>query len=211
MTWLLFTKKESGRIPPNIAEIYKSVMDPPGCKIVTDALFSAARRLRDERPFAQKRTFYDHSEKTNTPTIFIRFSTIQKMMDAAWQLVNAWRVIYCDVHFDHDEIVAHFLSLITSDVFGDIQAEFYFTNVTKPGRQSACIAMGAETNFSVYARGFNGCMRCETEPRKISICSKCLDVGYCSRECQKAAWPDHKSQCKSMCGFVDSIMGMIRV
>lgn len=31
---------------------------------------------------------------------------------------------------------------------------------------------------------------------KMSVCSKCNVTGYCSRMCQTAHWPKHKSMCK---------------
>lgn len=30
----------------------------------------------------------------------------------------------------------------------------------------------------------------------LSTCGRCEKVKYCSRECQKIDWPDHKSDCK---------------
>ncbi|GFH52078.1 hypothetical protein CTEN210_08554 [Chaetoceros tenuissimus] len=34
---------------------------------------------------------------------------------------------------------------------------------------------------------------------KLSVCSKCKKVYYCSRECRVEDWPRHKSQCKFEC------------
>jgi hypothetical protein len=31
---------------------------------------------------------------------------------------------------------------------------------------------------------------------KMMMCSRCRTVHYCSRECQKAHWGDHKGQCR---------------
>jgi hypothetical protein len=41
------------------------------------------------------------------------------------------------------------------------------------------------------------CKRCGKAYAK-SVCSKCLVVRYCSRECQTADWAKHKRQCKPM-------------
>ena len=30
---------------------------------------------------------------------------------------------------------------------------------------------------------------------KMMCCARCGEVNYCSRECQKAAWPEHKTNC----------------
>jgi ankyrin repeat protein len=33
--------------------------------------------------------------------------------------------------------------------------------------------------------------------RKLRECSKCYDVRYCGKQCQLAAWPEHKEACKA--------------
>ncbi len=35
----------------------------------------------------------------------------------------------------------------------------------------------------------------EVERSKMLSCARCGDANYCSRECQKAAWPEHKELC----------------
>ena len=43
------------------------------------------------------------------------------------------------------------------------------------------------------------CLKCgkEEEPgAKFKKCGKCEDVCYCSRECQKAHWKEHKKECQ---------------
>ena len=41
------------------------------------------------------------------------------------------------------------------------------------------------------------CYHCgkETERVLLSLCSRCMIDQYCSRECQVAAWPEHKRNC----------------
>jgi len=41
------------------------------------------------------------------------------------------------------------------------------------------------------------CHHCDKEMMRasLSVCSRCMINQYCSRECQVAAWPDHKSDC----------------
>jgi len=41
------------------------------------------------------------------------------------------------------------------------------------------------------------CAHC-TEPDAPNRCAGCRAVSYCGRACQKAAWPAHKVQCKTL-------------
>ncbi len=45
-----------------------------------------------------------------------------------------------------------------------------------------------------------GCVRCLISPSSSStpfqVCSGCKRVAYCSRDCQKVDWKDHKVMCK---------------
>lgn len=50
----------------------------------------------------------------------------------------------------------------------------------------------------------SSCSECGKSPAgvKLSRCANCWTTRYCSRECQTAAWPAHKTQCKeSACPF----------
>ena len=59
----------------------------------------------------------------------------------------------------------------------------------------------------VWARVFDGlkllaapkCSQCKNPPSsdgKLQVCSRCRKVQYCSRDCQKADWKEHKVICK---------------
>ena len=50
-------------------------------------------------------------------------------------------------------------------------------------RQGACIS----------------CSGCGIFKAKLKTCGACRTVAYCSKECQKAAWPAHKARCKEIC------------
>jgi hypothetical protein len=42
------------------------------------------------------------------------------------------------------------------------------------------------------------CEKGKAEGVKLSFCNSCRSVSYCSRECQKADWKNHKSICKKL-------------
>ncbi|KAI1787744.1 hypothetical protein LXA43DRAFT_684875 [Ganoderma leucocontextum] len=42
------------------------------------------------------------------------------------------------------------------------------------------------------------CDHCGSPDRTLRKCARCSLVSYCSKECQKAAWPGHKSQCQTV-------------
>lgn len=46
-------------------------------------------------------------------------------------------------------------------------------------------------------RKLGACSNCRkvTERALLDVCSKCMIVQYCSRECQVAAWPSHRDLC----------------
>ena len=39
------------------------------------------------------------------------------------------------------------------------------------------------------------CQNCGVTDKKLSQCSRCHFERYCSTECQKTAWPEHKKVC----------------
>jgi hypothetical protein len=42
------------------------------------------------------------------------------------------------------------------------------------------------------------CAHCNAGEKKLSFCASCKSVEYCSRECQQAAWLEHKAVCKKL-------------
>jgi hypothetical protein len=44
------------------------------------------------------------------------------------------------------------------------------------------------------ARSPRACV-CGAEGGPLSVCAACKGVSYCSRACQRAAWPAHKKKC----------------
>ena len=39
------------------------------------------------------------------------------------------------------------------------------------------------------------CQGCQREKSQAFYCSRCHSAAYCSKDCQRAAWPDHKQIC----------------
>ena len=42
------------------------------------------------------------------------------------------------------------------------------------------------------------CTQCGGAAKNLKACSACMSVAYCSRDCQKAAWPAHKQVCSAL-------------
>ena len=55
--------------------------------------------------------------------------------------------------------------------------------------------MHLEARKTIPKKGL--CWNCKEEKDRmlLSVCSKCMVIQYCSRECQVAAWPGHKEFC----------------
>ena len=47
-----------------------------------------------------------------------------------------------------------------------------------------------------HAAVCGGCQRLAEPGKQFAVCSGCQAVMYCSRECQKKDWPEHRAQCR---------------
>nr|XP_033818666.1 putative protein MSS51 homolog, mitochondrial [Geotrypetes seraphini] len=74
------------------------------------------------------------------------------------------------------------------------------------GRKPAT-AFGIRTYFDMFQKmedTFKFCVECKKlpdglpDPRSLRRCKRCQNVYYCSLECQRANWPDHKKFCKKL-------------
>lgn len=45
--------------------------------------------------------------------------------------------------------------------------------------------------------GYVGCAACRRMFKELKKCGRCKKIYYCSIECQKADWKEHKKNCKS--------------
>jgi len=70
----------------------------------------------------------------------------------------------------------------------------YLQNLLK---LSSSLQTKSENNTNLESREF--CRSCYKEDLKTKLfqCSRCKQVSYCSKECQKADWPNHKRSCVS--------------
>ena len=60
----------------------------------------------------------------------------------------------------------------------------------------------AKAQADADAQGLRSCAHCgaqEVHVAQFKFCAACKDKGalYCSKECQRAAWPAHKAACKA--------------
>lgn len=54
----------------------------------------------------------------------------------------------------------------------------------------------AETDASTSAtRSCTKCQKTESEDLKLKVCAKCKKAPYCTKECQKSDWKNHKKTC----------------
>lgn len=62
-------------------------------------------------------------------------------------------------------------------------------------------------NESPIRKGHPFCFQCgickndTTDDKKMSVCSRCGVVAYCSRQCQSLSWPEHKHECNKLADF----------
>ncbi|KAL4452293.1 hypothetical protein ABPG75_007955 [Micractinium tetrahymenae] len=75
------------------------------------------------------------------------------------------------------------------------------------GAQGGGSLAGADATIAVFTeliKGMRGmeedehcvCSGCKQKACGLRKCSRCRHVSYCSRECQKAHWAEHKQDCK---------------
>jgi len=50
--------------------------------------------------------------------------------------------------------------------------------------------------FTDYLKG-RVCFSCNLPSTKMQVCSKCRNAHYCSRDCQRGHWAQHKESCKT--------------
>ena len=53
------------------------------------------------------------------------------------------------------------------------------------------------------------CNQCGATDIKLNLCSRCKRAWYCSPECQRAAWLNHKADCRKDGSFLQLLSGLI--
>ena len=59
------------------------------------------------------------------------------------------------------------------------------------------VALAVKAELEERMRHWKVCASCQIALQKMKKCSVCKDAHYCSRECQRKAWPEHKQTCKA--------------
>jgi hypothetical protein len=57
-------------------------------------------------------------------------------------------------------------------------------------------SFGAPAESTAYLEARTYCANSGCSGAGLKKCANCLDVFFCSKECQVAAWPAHKADCK---------------
>jgi hypothetical protein len=87
---------------------------------------------------------------------------------------------------------------LTMRVSGNIQSEGQAVKHIYKQVPCKCLRSLLKTKFKQELKlGF--CMKCQKEEddgSKLKRCSKCKAITYCSPECQRSDWSDHKKVCK---------------
>jgi hypothetical protein len=63
------------------------------------------------------------------------------------------------------------------------------------GSQATGAARAASSSSSAGTSSARSCVVCGIHNSKL--CSRCKKTYFCSPECQKSAWPEHKKVCKA--------------
>ena len=66
------------------------------------------------------------------------------------------------------------------------------------GNVTVTTGRGIVDNSSNKSLRCNGCRKVQSEKAKFLQCSKCKAVKYCSRNCQKKHWQEHKVLCNAI-------------
>tara|TARA_X000001036_G_scaffold24790_1_gene20690 strand:- start:9969 stop:10676 length:708 start_codon:yes stop_codon:yes gene_type:complete len=81
-----------------------------------------------------------------------------------------------------------------------VPSEYIEKYVDQNGLQKGSDGMGGQAHLNPAANQMSSwaCGHCKKGCIKLKKCGACGVVGYCSKECQRAAWPSHKALCKEM-------------
>jgi len=57
------------------------------------------------------------------------------------------------------------------------------------------VSLPPQQQANITLKQCNGCKKQETQQNQFQRCGKCKKVYYCSKECQRRDWPNHKKTC----------------
>src|SRR6218665_1278061 len=78
----------------------------------------------------------------------------------------------------------------TNEVGSSLKAE----NPSGPNLQEIKVK---DQNDAIADKSGELCVYCRLENSKMKKCTKCKSAAYCSRECQRADWKRHKTECQT--------------
>ena len=94
------------------------------------------------------------------------------------------------LHTNHDLASKSFSNNILTEQYETEQLD---TNASRMASEAASKA----TSMTPTPPSFHDCAHCGAGSAR-SLCGRCRGSHYCSKKCQRADWPQHKRNCKSV-------------
>ena len=105
-----------------------------------------------------------------------------------------------------DKYAAGWVLMITDEAGCDKHAVHHGVFVTHCAKEECRVAAVKQVNLygkemaAGTGRNYYRCHVCTNTGEHLKKCSRCLMARYCSAECQRAAYPEHKKTCKAKTG-----------
>jgi len=172
---------------------------------VSNCLLEATKATKDE--FAE--VWYDSTKMEITISLLLRIGTQYVLEDKhnyAGDCAIFARFLeqYAEVRFKQTQALINWSKIIAPDKgFCDLHTLVKFLRKRIPCK---CLDEKYQEVKSIPKMGICDNLECHfpdgcVERSKLLYCSRCRCVTYCSRECQKACWTDHKLHCDKDAGL----------